>query len=168
MLGECWIFPLPRGRETNNSPLYSPTYSPCWPGVQPLGQGDDMCIRLDSFLLYRSKLNPELSDMTFFASWVIRSLFNQKPLKHFIEALNCIIQPSAKAYQFYTNSELLMILQQVISHHILITVIWKSLLNNSKKVRACALVSMFIKPPCFLLAWGSVQNMVPSPWTTPY
>ena len=61
-------FPLPRGRETNNSPLYSPTYSPCWPGVQPLGQGDDMCIRLDSFLLYRSKLNPELSDMTFFAS----------------------------------------------------------------------------------------------------
>ena len=46
-------FVLSRGRETNY-PLYSPTYSPCWPGVLPLGQADDISIRLDSFLLDRS------------------------------------------------------------------------------------------------------------------
>ena len=70
----------------------------------------------------------------------------------------------------------MIILQQIISRHILITVIWKSLLSNSKKVRACALVSVFIEPLCFLPAWGSTvytkhgpksmnHPYGPSPWT---
>ena len=37
------IFPYP-GAENLIHPLYSPTYSPGWPGVLPLGEADDMCI----------------------------------------------------------------------------------------------------------------------------
>ena len=37
------ISPYP-GAENLIHPLYSPTYSPGWPGVLPLGEADDMCI----------------------------------------------------------------------------------------------------------------------------
>ena len=37
------IPPYP-GAENLIHPLYSPTYSPGWPGVLPLGEADDMCI----------------------------------------------------------------------------------------------------------------------------
>ena len=37
------ISPYP-GAENLIHPLYSPTYSPGWPGVLPLGVADDMCI----------------------------------------------------------------------------------------------------------------------------
>ena len=40
------ISPYP-GAENLIHPLYSPTYSPGWPGVLPLGEADDMCIMAD-------------------------------------------------------------------------------------------------------------------------
>ena len=33
-----------QGQRSQFIPLYSPTYSPGWPGVLPQGQADDMCI----------------------------------------------------------------------------------------------------------------------------
>ena len=33
-----------QGQRSQFMPLYSPTYSPGWPGVLPQGQADDMCI----------------------------------------------------------------------------------------------------------------------------
>ena len=43
------IFPA-QGQRSQFIPLYSPTYSPGWPGVLPQGQADDMCIILSASL----------------------------------------------------------------------------------------------------------------------
>ena len=45
-LKQCREFSPPQGQRIQSIPLYSPTYPPGWPGVLPLGQADDMCIRL--------------------------------------------------------------------------------------------------------------------------
>ena len=41
---QCREFSPAQGQRSQFIPLYSPTYSPCWPGVLPQGQADDMCI----------------------------------------------------------------------------------------------------------------------------
>ena len=42
---QCREFSPAQGQRSQFIPLYSPTYSPGWPGVLPQGQADDMCIR---------------------------------------------------------------------------------------------------------------------------
>ena len=41
---QCREFSPAQGQRSQFIPLYSPTYSPGWPGVLPQGQADDMCI----------------------------------------------------------------------------------------------------------------------------
>ena len=66
------LFP-PQGQRIQSIPLYSPTYSPGWPGVLPLGQADDMCHKnlpnnqgrekstCDNFFATKQQVNPALS-----------------------------------------------------------------------------------------------------------
>ena len=42
---QCREFSPAQGHRRQFIPLYSPTYSPGWPGVLPQGQADDTCIR---------------------------------------------------------------------------------------------------------------------------
>ena len=46
---QCREFSPAQGQRSQFIPLYSPTYSPGWPGVLPQGQADDMCIRHITF-----------------------------------------------------------------------------------------------------------------------
>ena len=41
---QCRELSPAQGQRGQFIPLYSPTYSPGWPGVLPQGQADDMCI----------------------------------------------------------------------------------------------------------------------------
>ena len=43
---QCREFSPAQGQRSQFIPLYSPTYSPGWPGVLPQGQAADMCISL--------------------------------------------------------------------------------------------------------------------------
>ena len=45
---QCREFSPAQGQRSQFIPLYSPTYSPGWPGVLPQGQADDMCITLNN------------------------------------------------------------------------------------------------------------------------
>ena len=59
---QCREFSPAQGQRSQSIPLYSPTYSPGWPGVLPQGQADDMCIREISkqSVQKRKADNPEL------------------------------------------------------------------------------------------------------------
>ena len=58
-LKQCREFSPPQGQRIQSIPLYSPTYSPGWPSGLPLGQANDMCIKLNHniILLLKSWLN---------------------------------------------------------------------------------------------------------------
>ena len=48
---QCREFSPAQGQRSQFIPLYSPTYSPGWPGVLPQGQADDMCINYCALFL---------------------------------------------------------------------------------------------------------------------
>ena len=53
---QCREFSPAQGQRSQFILLYSPTYSPGWPGVLPQGQADDMCIipdRINNLTLKR-------------------------------------------------------------------------------------------------------------------
>ena len=80
---QCREFSPAQGQRSQFIPLYSPTYSPGWPGVLPQGQADDMCITWGSDWYLRS-LSPR-SSITL--TW--RSICSQRVLNRVHTSNEC-------------------------------------------------------------------------------